>query len=162
MPAQVSTTELRAQPVSRAQAAATHHSILHDAHTHSILHWPECFTCFCGSAHAHHANACVLALSTPNFLHAAPPRVWGYRQCMEIDSQFFWSGAPWDMVARAYVADTLNKGLQATSYGQTNVIAVSAMEAIGVSSECSGSGKLGQQQTLQRGAVPALCERLRK
>lgn len=54
---------------------------------------------------------------------------------MEIDSQFFWSGAPWDMVARAYVADALNKGLQANSYDQTNVIAVSAMEAIGVSSE---------------------------
>jgi hypothetical protein len=31
-------------------------------------------------------------------VHAAPPRVWGYKQCMEIDSQFFWSGAPWDMV----------------------------------------------------------------
>lgn len=77
----------------------------------------------------------MLVLCTPYSLHAAPPRVWGYRQCMEIDSQFFWSGAPWDMVARAYVADALNKGLQANSYDQTNVIAVSAMEAIGVSSE---------------------------
>jgi hypothetical protein len=55
---------------------------------------------------------------------------------MEIDSQFFWSGAPWDMVSRAYVADTLNRGLHRSSFDQTNVIAVSAMEAIGLSSKC--------------------------
>lgn len=54
---------------------------------------------------------------------------------MEIDSQFFWSGAPWDMVSRTYVADTLNRGLHRSSYDQTNVIAVSAMEAIGLSSK---------------------------
>ena len=67
---------------------------------------------------------------------AAPPRVWGYRQCMEVDSQFFWSGAPWDMVSRAYAADALNKALRSSSYDQTNVIGVSAMEAIGLGSEC--------------------------
>lgn len=66
---------------------------------------------------------------------AAPPRVWGYKQCMEIDSQIFWSGAPWDMMARAYVAANLNTAMKTTSYQQTNVIAVSAMEAIGVSSK---------------------------
>jgi hypothetical protein len=53
---------------------------------------------------------------------------------MEVDSQFFWSGAPWDMAARAYVADTLNTAMKTSSNQQTNVIAVSAMEAIGVSS----------------------------
>lgn len=55
---------------------------------------------------------------------------------MEIDSQFFWSGAPWDMVSRTYVADTLNRRRHRSSYDQTNVIAVSAMEAIGLSSKC--------------------------
>ena len=29
---------------------------------------------------------------------AAPPKIWTYRQAMEIDSQFFYSGLPWDMV----------------------------------------------------------------
>lgn len=38
------------------------------------------------------------------------------------------------MVARAYVADTLNTAMKTSSNQQTNVIAVSAMEAIGVSS----------------------------
>jgi hypothetical protein len=37
-------------------------------------------------------------------------------------------------VARSYVADTLNKALGVSSYSQSNVIAVSAMEAIGLSS----------------------------
>lgn len=64
---------------------------------------------------------------------AAPARVWGYKQCMEIDSQFFWSGAPWDMVARSYVADTLNVAFGGSSYSQGNVLAVSAMEGIGLS-----------------------------
>jgi hypothetical protein len=41
-------------------------------------------------------------------MHAAPPRVWGYKQCMEIDSQFFWSGAPWDMVGAAAAAAAAN------------------------------------------------------
>jgi hypothetical protein len=39
------------------------------------------------------------------------------------------------MVSRTYVADTLNRGLHRSSYDQTNVIAVSAMEAIGLSSK---------------------------
>jgi hypothetical protein len=39
-------------------------------------------------------------------------------------------------VARSYVADTLNKALGVGSYSQSNVIAVSAMEAIGLSSMC--------------------------
>jgi hypothetical protein len=55
---------------------------------------------------------------------------------MEIDSQYFWSGAPWDMVARKYVADTLNAALRpARRVGQGQVVAVSAMEAIGLSRE---------------------------
>ena len=69
------------------------------------------------------------------FCPAAAPTIYGYKQCMEIDSQYFWSGAPWDMVARKYVADTLNAGLKVDTFKQTGVIAVSAMEAIGLSSK---------------------------
>jgi hypothetical protein len=55
---------------------------------------------------------------------------------MEIDSQFFWSGAPWDMVARKYVADTLTAALRPPRpYRQGQMVAVSAMEAIGLSRE---------------------------
>jgi hypothetical protein len=68
---------------------------------------------------------------------------------MEIDSQYFYSGAPWDNVARTYVADTLNKGYNTTSFKKTDVLAVSAMEAIGVSSE-SATLKLIQQTNDQR------------
>jgi hypothetical protein len=32
--------------------------------------------------------------------HTALPHVYNYNECAEIDSQYFWSGAPWDMVAR--------------------------------------------------------------
>lgn len=68
---------------------------------------------------------------------AAPPRIWNYRQCMEVDTQYFWSGAPWDIVARAYVADTLNNAPRVDrQYSQSDVIAVSAMEGIGLASEC--------------------------
>jgi hypothetical protein len=79
---------------------------------------------------------------------------------MEIDSQYFWSGAPWDMVARKYVADTLNAGLKVKTFKQTGVIAVSAMEAIGLSSK-SGLGfrvqglgfRVGRGQQQGRGQV---------
>ncbi|CAL8467166.1 g6702 [Coccomyxa elongata] len=59
------------------------------------------------------------------------PRVWDYNVAAEIDSQFFYSGVPWDMVARNYTAQTL---ILATgkSLTQYDVIAVSAMEAVGV------------------------------
>lgn len=39
-------------------------------------------------------------VSYPPFDPAALPHVYGYTECAEIDSQYFWSGAPWDMVAR--------------------------------------------------------------
>lgn len=67
---------------------------------------------------------------------SSPPHVWSYTQCMEIDSQFFYSGAPWDMVARSYVASTLNAAALpgvGRTFTQRDVIAVSAMEAIGLS-----------------------------
>eukprot|EP00878_Enallax_costatus_P023242 GHUV01024710.1.p1 GENE.GHUV01024710.1~~GHUV01024710.1.p1 ORF type:complete len:157 (-),score=18.39 GHUV01024710.1:567-1037(-) len=54
---------------------------------------------------------------------------------MEVDSQYFWSGAPWDMVARSYVAEALNNATGGSSYNQNNVLAVSAMEGIGLSSK---------------------------
>ncbi len=30
-------------------------------------------------------------------------QVWGYKECMEIDGQFFYAGVPWEMVARKWV-----------------------------------------------------------
>jgi hypothetical protein len=36
------------------------------------------------------------------------PRLLDYTQSAEIDAQFFFSGTPWDMVARNYTALTLN------------------------------------------------------
>ncbi|KAI8467059.1 MAG: hypothetical protein J3K34DRAFT_524060 [Monoraphidium minutum] len=72
----------------------------------------------------------------PAIPSAAPPKLWSYRECMEISSQYFWSGAPWDMVARKYVADTLNAGgrtpAPGRNYTQADVLAVSAMEAVGL------------------------------
>lgn len=60
------------------------------------------------------------------------PRVYDYNQCAETDGQFFWSGAPWDYNARQYVAYTLTTALSKPIYAD-EVIAVSAMEAVGVS-----------------------------
>lgn len=54
---------------------------------------------------------------------------------MEVDTQYFWTGAPWDMVARSYAAQTLNTALGVSSYEQTDVIAVSAYEAIGLAGQ---------------------------
>eukprot|EP00878_Enallax_costatus_P008523 GHUV01008911.1.p1 GENE.GHUV01008911.1~~GHUV01008911.1.p1 ORF type:complete len:410 (+),score=61.73 GHUV01008911.1:192-1421(+) len=69
----------------------------------------------------------------PTIPPTVPPKVWTYKECMEIDSQYFWSGAPWDMVARSYVAEALNNATGGSSYNQNNVLAVSAMEGIGLS-----------------------------
>lgn len=68
-------------------------------------------------------------LGTYNGLGA--PSIYGYDKCAETDGQFFWSGAPWDFNARTYVAYTLSTALgkDITPY---DVIAVSAMEAVGV------------------------------
>lgn len=55
------------------------------------------------------------------------------RLAPQVSSQYFWSGNPWDMVSRKYVADTINvAGLPSGNVTQNDVIAVSAMEATGV------------------------------
>ncbi|MEW5317715.1 MAG: hypothetical protein WDW38_008994 [Sanguina aurantia] len=59
------------------------------------------------------------------------PTVYDYHTCSEVDAQFFWSGAPWDYTGRQYTAILLNQAMNVTTYNPTNVIAVSAMEAIG-------------------------------
>lgn len=60
--------------------------------------------------------------------------VYDHKTCSEIDGQFFYSGVPWDMSARQFTASLLNEVWQGKrNFTQKNVIAVSAMEAVGMS-----------------------------
>ena len=58
----------------------------------------------------------------------------GYRECSEATSNTFWSGAPYDYLAREYVAELTNLGLHrlqmAPAHNVTalDTVAVSAME----------------------------------
>ena len=51
---------------------------------------------------------------------------------MQVDGQFFYSGVPWERSARNFTAIALNKARNTTKFNQKNVIAIAAMEAIGV------------------------------
>ncbi|GAQ84464.1 hypothetical protein KFL_001900070 [Klebsormidium nitens] len=62
---------------------------------------------------------------------SAPPAVYDYTQCAEVDSQFFFSGAPFEMVARDYVARTINQALN-TTLTKKDVQIANAMESIGL------------------------------
>lgn len=68
---------------------------------------------------------------TYNLNPEKPPKVYDYKQCVEVDSQFFYSGVPWDMTARNYTALTINMAFN-TSLTPLDVVAVSAMEGVGV------------------------------
>jgi len=59
------------------------------------------------------------------------PRINTGEVCMEIDSQFFYNGVPWEMTSRQYIADALNRAFN-TSLDMTKVTAVGAMEGIGL------------------------------
>jgi hypothetical protein len=64
--------------------------------------------------------------STPrtyNLNPEKPPKVYDYKTCVEVDSQFFYSGVPWDMTARNYSALTINLAFN-TSLTAHDVIAV--------------------------------------
>lgn len=67
-----------------------------------------------------------------NYSAAAAPRLNDGSDCMEIDSQFLFSGVPWEMTARQYIADTMNAADGSDYLDMTKVTAVSAMEAIGL------------------------------
>lgn len=62
-----------------------------------------------------------------------PPKIYDAKQCAEVDSQFFFSGTPWEITTRRYTAEAINMG-----YGGlfnttlTQVTYANAMEGIGV------------------------------
>lgn len=65
--------------------------------------------------------------------------VWSSDICMEVDSQFFYSGSPFDQVSRQYISDSLSGNVTNGYIGgigkkvsRHEVIVVSAMEAVGV------------------------------
>ena len=68
----------------------------------------------------------MLDFLSPTYL---PPFV-----CMlQIDSQFFWAGVPWEFESRQFVAQTLNRGFKTNTSTPQNVIYANAMEGIGFS-----------------------------
>ncbi|CAM9580913.1 unnamed protein product [Phaeothamnion confervicola] len=58
-----------------------------------------------------------------------PPTIYGPDVCLEVDGQFFYSGHPWEVVAREYAAMTL-KEATGMNYTRHDVIAAAAMEAV--------------------------------
>ncbi|GLI61951.1 hypothetical protein VaNZ11_004513, partial [Volvox africanus] len=68
------------------------------------------------------------------------PLVWDYTQCAEVDGQFFFTGAPWEIKARDYASQAIATALGFGKPGSgarnaispQEVIAVSAMEGVGV------------------------------
>lgn len=97
------------------------------------------------------AVAAAAGQQPPTLSPTAPPNVWDYTQCMEVDGQFFFSGSPWELKAREYAAETLNAALALPDLAEgqaaaprlfkrlpekvsaADMIAVSAMEGVGVS-----------------------------
>ncbi|KAG1654769.1 hypothetical protein FOA52_015329 [Chlamydomonas sp. UWO 241] len=100
----------------------------------------------------------------PKFDEDAPPRVFDYSECMEVDGNFFYNGSPWELKSREYAAATLeaamleldrqaadadghSNGVRVAQAAEaatrlrggrehtsaTDMVAVSAMEAVGVS-----------------------------
>lgn len=100
-----------------------------------------------------------LKLPLPHLPLDSTPNIWDYDICMEVDAQFFYSGSPFEVRARQYAADTLNAAIDYLGLGKTNslkhrglnsssssssspqspqvaaedILAVTAMEAVGVS-----------------------------
>jgi hypothetical protein len=60
---------------------------------------------------------------TYNLNPKKPPKVYDYKTCVEVDSQFFYSGVPWDMTARNYSVLTINLAFN-TSLTAHDVIAL--------------------------------------
>jgi hypothetical protein len=61
------------------------------------------------------------------------PKVFDYLTCGEASSDLVWSGAPYDEVARQYVAEEMHvePTVSSSAIGARDVFAVSAMEGIG-------------------------------
>ncbi|GFH25415.1 uncharacterized protein HaLaN_23369, partial [Haematococcus lacustris] len=59
------------------------------------------------------------------------PTVFSWDTCAEIDAQFFYSGVPWDVTARDWVSEAIRTAGFRANASAMDVVAVSAMEAIG-------------------------------
>ncbi|DBA88459.1 TPA: hypothetical protein ACH3X2_004945 [Trebouxia sp. C0005] len=70
-----------------------------------------------------------------------PVKPWNYTQCAIADSQFFWAGAPWDMVSRNYSAVLVNEAL-GMNLTQLDMVTVSSEEDIGLVQALSGWNSL--------------------
>ncbi|GIL75443.1 hypothetical protein Vretimale_8072 [Volvox reticuliferus] len=79
-------------------------------------------------------------LTYPPIAREDKPLVWDYTQCAEVDGQFFFTGAPWEIKARDYASQAIATALGFGKPGSgarnaispQEVIAVSAMEGVGV------------------------------
>ncbi|EFJ50281.1 hypothetical protein VOLCADRAFT_89239 [Volvox carteri f. nagariensis] len=79
-------------------------------------------------------------LQYPQVSQSDRPGLWNYTQCAEVDGQFFFTGAPWEIKARDYAAQAIATALvygkrgsgSRDSLSAREVIAVSAMEGVGV------------------------------
>mmetsp|Transcript_219 Transcript_219/g.271 ORF Transcript_219/g.271 Transcript_219/m.271 type:complete len:553 (+) Transcript_219:76-1734(+) len=59
------------------------------------------------------------------------PTVFNHDVCGEVSSDFVWEGAPYDEVARKYIAQGMKKLASSKNVSSRDVFAVSAMEGIG-------------------------------
>ncbi|KAL6757252.1 hypothetical protein V8C86DRAFT_1711349 [Haematococcus lacustris] len=70
-------------------------------------------------------------LAYPLYTNTTMPTVFSWDTCAEIDAQFFYSGVPWDVTARDWVSEAIRTAGFRANASAMDVVAVSAMEAIG-------------------------------
>jgi|LauGreSBDMM110SN_4_FD.fasta_scaffold26462_3 hypothetical protein len=56
-----------------------------------------------------------------------------YFFAVQVDTNFFWAGVPWEWEGRHFAAFTMNKGFKTTKYHENDIVYANAMEGIGFS-----------------------------